>query len=81
MCQGGSTTKAGVWNLYHQTDGKGEAGVSCSMLHACGTALACKPVCALQGEAGVSCSMLHACGTALPCNGKTNYIQQMKNPC
>jgi hypothetical protein len=35
--------------------------------HARGTALACKPVRALQGVAGVSCSMLHARGTALAC--------------
>jgi hypothetical protein len=28
---------------------QGEAGVSCSMLHACETVLACKPVRALQG--------------------------------
>jgi len=28
---------------------QGEAGVSCRLLHACVTALACKPVRALQG--------------------------------
>ena len=46
---------------------QGVGGGSCSMLHARGTALACKPVRALQGVAGVSCSMLHARGTALAC--------------
>ena len=33
----------------HSLPAKGEAGVSCSMLHARETALACKPVRALQG--------------------------------
>ena len=36
---------------------KGVAGVSCSVLHARGTALACKPVRALQG--GIQCLSLH----------------------
>jgi len=36
-------------NLSPQVDGSVEAGVSCSLLHACVTALACKPVRALRG--------------------------------
>jgi len=40
-------------NESHSLPAKGVAGVSCSVLHARGTALACKPVRALQG--GIQC--------------------------
>jgi hypothetical protein len=48
-------------NLKIVIPAQGVAGVSCSMLHARGTALACKPERALQGGSSVvRCAAAHA---------------------